>query len=66
MGMEKNDLHKISRESEGLILALTQWERQIERMDGVLEEMSEALENAIHGNDAGANQRSVPSFKLDA
>jgi hypothetical protein len=65
-GMEKNDLHKISRESEGLILALTQWERQIDRMDGVLEEMSEALENAIHGNDLVDDQRVVPSFKLDA
>jgi hypothetical protein len=65
-GMEKNDLHKISRESEGLILALTQWERQIERMDGVLEEMSDALEHAIHGENFESEPRSTSSFRLDA
>lgn len=65
-GMEKNDLQKISRESEGLILALTQWERQIERMDGVLEEMSEALEYAIHGKESVVDPRGTPSFRLDA
>lgn len=65
-GMESSDLQKISRESEGLILVLSQWERQIERMDGVLEEMTEALDKAIHGDDYMNDVKQSPSFKLDA
>lgn len=65
-GMESSDLQKISRESEGLILVLSQWERQIERMDGVLEEMTEALDKAIRGDEYIGESRQTPSFKLDA
>ncbi len=65
-GMESSDLQKISRESEGLILVLSQWERQIERMDGVLEEMTEALEKAIHGDSYAGESKDPPSFRLDA
>lgn len=65
-GMESSDLQKISRESEGLILVLTQWERQIERMDGVLEEMTEALDKAIRGDHYVSESKEPPSFRLDA
>jgi len=47
--MEIQSLQKMTMESEGLILALSQLERQIDRMEGVLEEMGVALEGAIHG-----------------
>jgi hypothetical protein len=58
--IESNDLHNISRESEGLIVALSQLDRQIVRMEGVLEEMDVALQGAIRSGfgasdkDAGA------------
>ncbi|QWE19295.1 hypothetical protein [Polynucleobacter corsicus] len=46
---ELQDASRISRDSEGLILALTQLQRQIERMEGVLEEMGAALDKVVHG-----------------
>ncbi len=48
--IETKDLQGISRESEGLIVALSQLDRQIVRMEGVLEEMDQALRGAIQGN----------------
>lgn len=48
--METKDLQGISRESEGLIVALTQLDRQIVRMEGVLQEMDQALRGAIQGS----------------
>jgi hypothetical protein len=48
--IETKDLQGISRESEGLIVALTQLDRQIVRMEGVLEEMDQALRGAIQGS----------------
>lgn len=47
--IETKDLQGISRESEGLIVALSQLDRQIVRMEGVLEEMDQALRGAIQG-----------------
>lgn len=51
---ELQDASRISRDSEGLILALTQLQRQIERMEGVLEEMGAALDKVVQG-DIAAN-----------
>jgi hypothetical protein len=45
--IESHDLQNISRESEALIVALSQLDRQITRMEGVLEEMDVALQGAI-------------------
>jgi hypothetical protein len=45
--IESHDLQNISRESEALIMALSQLDRQIIRMEGVLEEMDVALQGAI-------------------
>lgn len=45
--IESNDLRNISRESEALIVALSQLDRQIVRMEGVLVEMDAALHGAI-------------------
>jgi hypothetical protein len=47
---ELQDASRISRDSEGLILALTQLQRQIERMEGVLEEMGAALDKVVQGD----------------
>ena len=47
---EMQDASRISRDSEGLILALTQLQRQIERMEGVLEEMGAALNKVVQGD----------------
>ncbi|MBU3550693.1 hypothetical protein [Polynucleobacter sp. MWH-Berg-3C6] len=45
--IESHDLQNISRESEALIVALSQLDRQVTRMEGVLEEMDVALQGAI-------------------
>jgi hypothetical protein len=47
---EMQDASRMSRDSEGLILALTQLQRQIERMEGVLEEMGAALDKVVQGD----------------
>ena len=60
--IESNDLRNISRESEALIVALSQLDRQIVRMEGVLGEMDIALQGAIQKgfhsakNEAGGNR----------
>jgi hypothetical protein len=45
--IESNDLRNISRESEALIVVLSQLDRQVIRMEGVLAEMDVALHGAI-------------------
>jgi hypothetical protein len=45
--IESNDLRNISRESEALIVVLSQLDRQVVRMEGVLAEMDVALHGAI-------------------
>jgi hypothetical protein len=60
---EMQDASRMSRDSEGLILALTQLQRQIERMEGVLEEMGTALDKVVQG-DLPAQQDSNSSYGL--
>ena len=55
---EMQDASRVSRDSEGLILALTQLQRQIERMEGVLEEMGAALDKVVQGEQAGQDASS--------
>jgi hypothetical protein len=55
---EMQDVSRVSRDSEGLILALTQLQRQIERMEGVLEEMGAALDKVVQGEQAGQDASS--------
>ena len=59
---EMQDASRISRDSEGLILALTQLQRQIERMEGVLEEMGAALNKVVQGDMPAESEHS--SFGL--
>lgn len=64
--IESNDLHNISRESEGLIVALSQLDRQIVRMEGVLEEMDVALQGAIQKGFNAADKDGVGSNRADS
>lgn len=57
--IESNDLHNISRESEGLIVALSQLDRQIVRMEGVLEEMDVALQGAIRSGFSASDKDAI-------
>jgi hypothetical protein len=63
--IESNDLHNISRESEGLIVALSQLDRQIVRMEGVLEEMDLALQGAIQNGFSASDKDGVSSNRAD-
>jgi hypothetical protein len=60
---EMQDASRMSRDSEGLILALTQLQRQIERMEGVLEEMGAALDKVVQG-ELPAQQDANSSYGL--
>jgi hypothetical protein len=65
--VESNDLRNISRESEALIVALSQLDRQIVRMEGVLGEMDVALQGAIHkGFDSSPSRDESGGHRADA
>jgi hypothetical protein len=54
--IESNDLRNISRESEALIVVLSQLDRQVIRMEGVLAEMDVALHGAIQKGFRSSNK----------
>ena len=63
--IESHDLQNISRESEALIVALSQLDRQITRMEGVLEEMDVALQGAIQKDFSKASKDEAGGSRTD-
>lgn len=63
--IESNDLQNISRESEALIVALSQLDRQINRMDGVLAEMDVALQGAIQRGFSSSDRNDAGTSRTD-
>jgi hypothetical protein len=63
--IESNDLQNISRESEALIVALSQLDRQINRMDGVLAEMDVALQGAIQRGFSSSDRNDAGTSRAD-
>jgi hypothetical protein len=63
--IESNDLRNISRESEALIVALSQLDRQIVRMEGVLGEMDVALQGAIQKGFSSSTKDELGGHRAD-